>query len=108
MTDRVVDGHGRVWVTTARGAAELGDDVNEALIRDWARRRRITGQLAGGRRWYRLDQLRAVELATFGRSRPRQTATCLTGDEEDLTMRAVGDVCPQAGNVTFCTSTLTE
>lgn len=97
MTDRVVDGQGRVWVTTTRGAAELGDDVNTALIRDWARRRLITGRLARGRRWYRLDHLQAVELATFGRSRPRHAATSLTSDEEDLTMRATAELCPQAG-----------
>ena len=97
MTDRVVDGPGRVWVTATGGAAELGDDVNAALIRDWARRRLIVGRLVRGRRWYRLDHLRAVELATFGRSRPRRDPSGLTSGAEDLTMRATAEVCPQGG-----------
>jgi hypothetical protein len=72
MTDRVVDGQGRVWVTATGGAHELGDDVNAALIRDWARRELITGRTAGGRTWYLLADLRRTEKATFRRSRPRR------------------------------------
>jgi hypothetical protein len=72
MTDRVVDGQGRVWVTATGGATELGDDVNPALIRDWARRRLVTGRHANGRTWYQLAQLRRVEKTTYRRSRPRR------------------------------------
>lgn len=71
MTGRIRLG-GYTYVTATVGAAELGDDINATLIRDWSRRHLITGVSMGGRRWYRLDHLQAVELATFGRSRPRQ------------------------------------
>lgn len=71
MTDRIADEHGHVWVTATGGAHELGPDVNAALIRDWARRGLVDGRLAGGRRWYDLADLRAVEKTTYRRSRPR-------------------------------------
>lgn len=73
MTDRVVDGHGHVWVTALGGAHELGPDVNAALIRDWRRRGLVDGHVAAGRRWYRLRDLQHAEARTFGRSRPRRT-----------------------------------
>jgi hypothetical protein len=68
---RARDRFGRIWVTTARGAAEAG--VTEAAIRDWTRRRLITGQLANGRRWYRLEQLQALEAAAYLRAQARAT-----------------------------------
>lgn len=71
MTDRVVDGQGRVWVTTARGAAELGPDVDELLIRDWTRRGLVQRHIHDRRAWYNLADLRTIELQTFGRTRPR-------------------------------------
>lgn len=71
MTDRVVDGHGRVWVTTTRGAAELGDDVNELLIRDWTRRGLVQRHIHDRKAWYNLADLRKVESQTFDRTRPR-------------------------------------
>lgn len=84
MIDRLVDEHGAVWVTAAGGAELLGDDVNAALIRDWARRQLVTGQTAGRRTWYLLADLQRVEARTFGRSRPRR----LTSTLEDLTISA--------------------
>jgi hypothetical protein len=69
---RARDTFGRVWVTTARGAAEVG--ITEAAIRDWTRRRLVDGQLVDGRRWYRLDQLQTLEAAAYRRAQARSTA----------------------------------
>lgn len=69
---RARDPFGRVWVTTARGAAEIG--IAEAAIRDWTRRKLIEGQLVDGRRWYRLDQLQTLEAAAYRRAQARAAA----------------------------------
>lgn len=71
MTDRVVDGQGRVWVTTTRGAAELGPDITEDRIRDWTRNGLIQRHIHDRKAWYNLADLRVVELRTCGRTRPR-------------------------------------
>lgn len=68
---RVVDPLGREWVTTARGAAQLGADVTEALIRDWRRRHLITPKIVRRRAWYDYAKLLGVEAATAGKTRPR-------------------------------------
>jgi hypothetical protein len=71
VTGRYVDKLGRLWVTTAQGAAELGPDVNPALIRDWRRRGLITPTIHRGRAWYLKADLLAAEARTAGRTRPR-------------------------------------
>jgi DNA-binding transcriptional MerR regulator len=74
--DEQVELDGQVYVTARRGAELLGDDVNEALIRDW-QRRGLTPSSAkvGNRRWYQLAELQNAELATFGRTRARTDQT---------------------------------
>jgi hypothetical protein len=62
---------GRVWVSTARGAAELGPDINQATIRDWQRRGRVRSRLEAGKRWYLLTDLQIVEADTYRKTRPR-------------------------------------
>lgn len=67
---------GRMWVTPAEGATELG--VKPANVRDW-RRRDLIGDddvvtLSSGRTMYSLDALYDAELVTRrGRTRPRLT-----------------------------------
>lgn len=74
MTGRYVDQLGRLWVTTAQGAAELGPDVKPALIRDWRRRGLVTPTIHRGRAWYLKADLLAAEARTAGRTRPRAHA----------------------------------
>jgi hypothetical protein len=47
--DRIV-AHGQVYVTATRGAAELGDDINAALIRGCAHRE--LAEVAVSAPWY--------------------------------------------------------
>lgn len=55
---------GTTWVTTDRAAHEIA--VDHGLVRVWTHRHRasLERRREGGRTWYQLEQLRAVEAAS--------------------------------------------
>ncbi|GIJ51307.1 hypothetical protein Val02_81930 [Virgisporangium aliadipatigenens] len=89
------DHNGTHWITAARAAHHFGRNVTPALVRDWHRQGQFRDdqgadqtRLAGGRRWYPLALLRAVNGRTDGRTKPRQSATSLTCGNGDPTISA--------------------
>jgi hypothetical protein len=68
--------NGLSYVTAAEAPASLGPDITAALVRDWKRRRLITGYRVGRETWYRLDELVEVEyvLRNSRTGRPRRAA----------------------------------
>lgn len=67
---------GVTWARAGEAAAELGDDVTEAMVRAWGTRPQVRSRLVGRERWYALDDLQDVELSTrlATRGRPRRQA----------------------------------
>lgn len=64
------------YVTAQEAADRLGPDIVPAMIRDWKRRRLVTGYKIGAVMYYRLAELVEVEfvLRDSGRGRPRRSA----------------------------------
>lgn len=64
------------YVTAHEAADRLGPDIVPNMIRDWKRRRLVTGYRVGKVTYYRADELVEVEyvLRDGGKGRPRRTA----------------------------------
>jgi hypothetical protein len=70
----VIEVEGIRYVTATEAPDHLGADIVPAMIRDWKRRRLITGYRVGKVTYYRLDELIEVEyvLRDSGKGRRRR------------------------------------
>jgi hypothetical protein len=62
------------YITAVEVSDHLGPDVVPDMLRDWQRRRLITGYRVGKATYYRIDEVREVEyvLRSGGRGRKRR------------------------------------